>query len=230
MVLFVYAVISPLTPLITGMCFLFMMSMYKHQFIFIYPAHFDSGGKLWANFIQIILSCMLIAQITILGLLGLKKAGKQIPIFIPLLVISILFSMYIRQMHFRVAQYLPTHEALTEEDSLRDKEFDFNFLRGAYVQPALGVDARVSPDDSLTGEKEAALADFVEKGVDKQGDADIEQTVTAAVTEEDKDEKGEENEILFERAEEGNQGADKGAVAVDEAVIEVDEGAVEVTP
>jgi hypothetical protein len=64
MVLFVYAVISPMTPIITGACFLFMGAMFRHQFIHIYPKHPDSGGKLWANFIEIMLSCMLIAQIT----------------------------------------------------------------------------------------------------------------------------------------------------------------------
>uniref|UniRef100_A0A7S2Y2R3 CSC1/OSCA1-like 7TM region domain-containing protein n=2 Tax=Entomoneis paludosa TaxID=265537 RepID=A0A7S2Y2R3_9STRA len=147
-ILFVYAVISPITPLITGICFLFMSSMYKHQFIFNYPKT-DSGGKLFANFIQIAISCMLIAQITIFGLLGLKKAAKQLPIYIPLLCITILFNMYIKQMHFRVAQFLPTHEGLTEDLHLNE-DFDYSFLEGAYIQPALAAEPRLAPDASLT--------------------------------------------------------------------------------
>jgi len=86
MCLFVFTVISPMMPIITAFCFLFMGSMFRHQFIYIYGKLPDSGGKLWQNFIQIMLTCMLVAQITIFGLLGLKKAVKQLPLYIPLLV------------------------------------------------------------------------------------------------------------------------------------------------
>ena len=64
MVLFVYTVISPMTPLITGACFAFMGAMFRGQFMYIYGKRPDSGGKLFASFIQIMLSCMLIAEIT----------------------------------------------------------------------------------------------------------------------------------------------------------------------
>ncbi|KAL7578677.1 hypothetical protein ACA910_009816 [Epithemia clementina (nom. ined.)] len=148
MVLFVYCVISPMTPLITAFCFAFLGTMFRGQFIYIYGKHPDSGGKLWASFIQIMLTCMLIAQFTIFGLLGLKKAVKQIPLFIPLLIITVLFNFYIRQQHFRVASYLPTRECL-KEDLQRDQNFDFSFVQGAYVQPGLAAKTDVGPDPSL---------------------------------------------------------------------------------
>ncbi|KAL7556780.1 hypothetical protein ACA910_005222 [Epithemia clementina (nom. ined.)] len=148
MVLFVYCVISPMTPLITAVCFAFLGAMFRGQFIYIYGKHPDSGGKLWASFIQILLTCMLIAQLTIFGLLGLKKAVKQIPLFIPLLVITVLFNFYIRQQHFRVASYLPTRECL-KEDLQRDQNFDFSFVQGAYLQPALAAKTDVQPEPTL---------------------------------------------------------------------------------
>jgi hypothetical protein len=55
-------------------------------------------------------------------------------------IITILFSWYIRQMHFQVAEFLPSREGLKED--LRhaaedDREPDWSFLRGAYIQPEL---------------------------------------------------------------------------------------------
>lgn len=148
MVLFVYCVISPITPLITGVCFAFLGAMFRCQLIYIYGKRRDSGGKIWAHFVQVILSCMLIAQLTIFGLLGLKQAGHQIPLFIPLFIITVLFNFYIRQVHFRVAGYLPTRECL-KEDLKRDDNFDFSFVHDAYIQPALAAKTHVQPDPSL---------------------------------------------------------------------------------
>jgi hypothetical protein len=48
---------------------------YRHQFFYVYPSNGDSGGKLWANFVSILIICIFIAEITIVGLLALKKAG-----------------------------------------------------------------------------------------------------------------------------------------------------------
>ena len=64
MVLFVFTVIYPMTPLITAPCFVFMGSMFRNQFMYIYSKNPDSGGELWAFYIQVMLSCMLIAEIT----------------------------------------------------------------------------------------------------------------------------------------------------------------------
>ncbi|KAL7556777.1 hypothetical protein ACA910_005220 [Epithemia clementina (nom. ined.)] len=150
MIFFVYSVISPLTPLITGACLAVKGTIFRGQFIYIYGPRRDSGGKLWAHFIQIMLSCMLIAQVTIFGLLGLKKAAKQIPLFFPLPIITVLFNFYIRQMHFRVASYLPTDECLVEDTSL-DESCDLSFLRGAYTQPQLTAERNPIPEGNLEG-------------------------------------------------------------------------------
>ena len=64
MVLFVYAVISPVVDVVSAVCFAFMGSMFRGQFMYTYGRDHDSGGKLWAHFIQIMLTCMLIAELT----------------------------------------------------------------------------------------------------------------------------------------------------------------------
>jgi hypothetical protein len=83
---------------------------------------------MWLNFIQVLLTCMLIAEITskfrqvtpnavsadvltirftvvtVVGLLALKKGAVAVPLMIPLIVGTILFSRYVRKQHFRVTE------------------------------------------------------------------------------------------------------------------------------
>jgi calcium permeable stress-gated cation channel len=76
----VYQVIAPISSFVLGFSFIILRPACLHQFVYIYGARPDSGGVIWANFIKIILMCMLIAQFTIVGLLGLKQAAIAIPL------------------------------------------------------------------------------------------------------------------------------------------------------
>lgn len=60
------------------------------------------------------------------------------PLMAPLLVITTLFSFYIHQQHFRVAEYLPAH-ACAAADRKNAVDFDASFLHDAYLQPELKV-------------------------------------------------------------------------------------------
>jgi len=60
----VYAVIAPVTSFVLAFCFLYLGAAYLHQIVFIYPTKPDSGGKLWTRFIRILITCMLIAELT----------------------------------------------------------------------------------------------------------------------------------------------------------------------
>jgi Calcium-dependent channel, 7TM region, putative phosphate len=64
MVMLVYAVISPVTSFVTALCFLVMGSIFRHQFVYIYPTVPDSGGKIWMSFIRTLLPCLIVAEIT----------------------------------------------------------------------------------------------------------------------------------------------------------------------
>ena len=129
----VYAVIAPLTVFIQAFCFMLLFVSYRHQFVYIYSANPDSGGKVWTNFIKILMTCMLIAQFTIVGLMALKKSVIAFPLMIPLIVITVLFNAYIRQQHFRTAEFLPSRECL-KEDLRNGPDFDLTFTKGAYLQ------------------------------------------------------------------------------------------------
>ena len=145
----VYAVIAPLTVFIQAFCFLLMFVGYRHQFIYIYPAFPDSGGKCWTNFIKILMTCMLIAECTIVGLMGLKKAVIATLMMIPLIVITILFNAYVRQQHFRVAENLPSRECL-KEDLRNGPDFDLSFTKGVYLQKEM-QDKKKLPENLSRG-------------------------------------------------------------------------------
>lgn len=89
-----------MTSFVLGFCFLVLRPCYLHQFVYIYPPVWDSGGmsvvqfviyyvlrtislafvfemvkgEIWMRFIQILLPCMIIAECTIAGLMGLKQS------------------------------------------------------------------------------------------------------------------------------------------------------------
>jgi hypothetical protein len=70
--------------------------------------------------------------------------------------VTILFSFYIHQMHFRVAEFLPTREAL-KEDLKRSSsagpgdDLHLDFLRGAYTQPELAAEKHVAIPSAVAG-------------------------------------------------------------------------------
>jgi hypothetical protein len=55
---------------------------------------------------------------------------------IPLIVVTILFNAYLRQQHFRVAEYLPSRECL-KADLANGPDFDLSFTKNAYLQEEL---------------------------------------------------------------------------------------------
>jgi hypothetical protein len=169
MVFFVYATIAPITCFFMAICFIFMGAGYRHQFVYIYPTFPDSGGKLWAAFFKIIPICMIIAEVTIVGLLALKKAAAASAMMFPLLVITILFSVYINQQHFRMTEHLPARDCLTID--LRNNaegEMDYEFLRDTFIQPELR-DRELLPENS-TLDREVAQGLFVTPPNSEQGD------------------------------------------------------------
>jgi hypothetical protein len=57
-ILFVYSTVAPIVNFVLGFLLLLLASLFRHQFIYIYPPTPDSGGRLWLNFMKLIVSCM----------------------------------------------------------------------------------------------------------------------------------------------------------------------------
>jgi hypothetical protein len=152
-VYFVYAALAPITTIFMFICFALMAAGYRHQFVYIYPTFPDSGGKLWAAFFRMVPVCMIIAQVTIVGMLALNKAATASAMMIPLLIITILFSMYIHQKHFVLTEYLPAKDAVAVDwKNNAEGEMNYDFVINKYIQPELR-DREVFPEN-LSGERE----------------------------------------------------------------------------
>lgn len=157
MVTFVYSAMTPITNYFLCLCFTLLKIGWTNQFIYVYPPIKDSGGLLWIGFVSVVITCMIIAQIVLLGWFGIKKAPVAAGLMVPLLIITILFNYYIRQQHFRVTENLPTGEC--NEMDYKNLPMDYSFVRDKYKQPAL-----CSEDLEPENAKEILFRDAVADG------------------------------------------------------------------
>lgn len=162
MVLFVYSTMAPLVNFFLAACFLLMGSGYRYQIMCNYPKDPDSGGLLFVGFIQIIQTCMLISQVTLLGFLALKQAVGAGPFMLPLIGGTLLFNLYLRQEHYKVARFLTSDDCLSQD--IEDEELESDIGEEAdfhrqYVQPELR-------DKTLLPDNYDKLNDGVEASVD----------------------------------------------------------------
>jgi len=138
MVIFVYSTLAPISTYVLAFCFVAMNVGYRHQFFYIFPPTPDSGGRLWLAFVNIALACMIIAELALVGYLGMKKAPVAAPLMIPLLIFTVLFVIYLRQRHFKVTRCLPLEDC-RQLDLINNKDGSMNFdcAKGKYRHPAL---------------------------------------------------------------------------------------------
>lgn len=142
--LFVYAILSPVASYISLIGFVCLNVGYRNQVIHIYDPSNDTGGALFPKVANYLVVCMLIAQVTVLGVVSLNEGSRMVPIMIPLLIITILFHRYLQQQHLRVASTLPVMEC-HEIDETSKKGGDFSFVVNAYKQAAI-LSARPKSD------------------------------------------------------------------------------------
>jgi hypothetical protein len=71
-----------------------------------------------------------------LGLLGLKQSVVALPLMIPLIVGTALFSWYVNQQHFRVCLYLTPADCF-DTDVKHTGTVDFATWERDYIQPEL---------------------------------------------------------------------------------------------
>ena len=175
MILFVYATLAPITCYFLAFCFLVQGTAFRHQFVYIYPKMPDSGGELWMIWVNIQLWCMIIAELTLIGYLVLKKAPVAAPLLIPLLVVTILFMSFIRQRHFYVARHLSSEDCAYYDQLYAEEAGDLEFLRGRYRHPAF-KDRNIYPDNMPKEESDSS-----EQRPDlKSRDFDLEKTGRAS--------------------------------------------------
>lgn len=157
-VYFVYATIAPVTSFFLLFCFVLLESGYRYHYFHNYPRAADTGGRLWKTFIDFTLASMLIAQLTLIGLLLLKQSFYAGPLVGPLIGTTVLFIIFIKGEHTKVCTYLPTRDCVVLDDRFVHEGASLDFVRGAYLQPALR-DELVPPDLEGTDSDRSKLID-----------------------------------------------------------------------
>ena len=98
-----------------------------------------------------------------------------------LIVITILFSSYVRQQHFRCTEVLPLNKCVEVDRKRQDERRNFDFVRGEYIQEELR-EKQAFPDD-LSQERAESL------GLVRPSTEDFEKVSLAADTSRYPDEK-----------------------------------------
>ena len=137
MIMFVYTTISPIVNWFCVFLFLFASCVYRYQFVFNYPDTPDSGGEVWLYFVRVILACILIAELTLVGFLGLKQSAMGVGLMIPLVVVTCLFMIYLGQRHFKIGKHLPAQACLSQDMANQDDDVDYDEFKNQYKNPSL---------------------------------------------------------------------------------------------
>jgi hypothetical protein len=152
MVYFVYATIAPVTSIFIYPCFYLMEWGYRFQYIHNYPRAFDTGGRMWRFFMHFVLCSLLIAILTLIGVLLLKESVYAAPALGPLLAINIMFIIFINGKHSSVSEFLPSRDCVLHDSRFMDEGKSYDFVQDAYLQPALRAQCiQLDMDDSERG-------------------------------------------------------------------------------
>jgi hypothetical protein len=131
-----------------GFLFLLAGMGYRHQFIYIYPKGPDSGGKIFLSFLNFVITCILVAELTVTGLLGIKKAPIAAALMFPLIIVTIFFVVYIKQKHLSHPEYLPARRCIIVDlENEEHGKFDDSFVYRAYTHPDLRTEKEALPEN-----------------------------------------------------------------------------------
>ncbi|KAJ6694760.1 EARLY-RESPONSIVE TO DEHYDRATION PROTEIN-LIKE [Salix koriyanagi] len=136
----VYAVVAPLLlPFLVGYFYLGYV-VYVNQIEDVYETAYDTCGQYWPYVHHYIFIGIILMQITMIGLFGLKSKPSASIATIPLLLLTIMFNEYCK------IRFLPTFRHYSVKDAVEHDEQDRNFgemeincenARIAYCQPTL---------------------------------------------------------------------------------------------
>lgn len=154
----VFTPIAPLVGYAGGLFFIASELIYKRFFFFVNQPKWgtqNSMGAFWPPLFMFSLGALLMAQVTLIGLLSLKPAGYFVLILSTgLPCCTFLFYWYSITLFnlAHAADYLPLDQCCDLDDERKDGTF--TFLDGVYQQPAMAK-AYSDPSDSVDAPSDA---------------------------------------------------------------------------
>lgn len=114
-----FAVHAPIV-LVASLCsFAVSFLVNKNMCKFVYVPSSDTGGGLWNSIFGNVVAGLIISQLTLIGIFGLKQANiHQMTIMIALLVLTCIFWWTEKSRFDKLAKYLPLQEAMDADAEL----------------------------------------------------------------------------------------------------------------
>jgi hypothetical protein len=138
-----YAVIAPLLLPFCAMYFGIAYITYAYVLFYVYEKDFQAGGILWPMVFSRICYGLLIAQLTLLGLIIIKQAFVAAAFLLPLPGLTILFRTFCMEQYYPLSVTLSMQTALDVDNKHKQKNADGTvsdtpFLTEfQYLQPSL---------------------------------------------------------------------------------------------
>lgn len=170
-----YCIIAPIIIPFGFLFFVLGHLVWKHQFLYVYVSKFESAGSMWPQMFKYLVSGVLIAQITLIGLIGLKYGYIQAPLLIPLPILTIVFHSHFQGRYRELLQSpnLALIVSNAADDVVKLDKKSLAILEAAYVSPSMTADLDNILDppvdvfekfsEALAKASEAAVADAKEE-------------------------------------------------------------------
>lgn len=120
-----YATVSPvILPFVT---FYFAMGLATHRYMlyYVYVPKFETGGKFWHELYNKMMSAIVLAEITVMIILSVKKGGIQSGLVIPLILLTVIFWINLKKfLNVELNRHVKYEKVLTrnEEEVYRQPE------------------------------------------------------------------------------------------------------------
>lgn len=135
LVSFTFAIIAPVVCYVTGCYFTIAKLVYQQQGLYLYRTSKVSTGEFWPHLFRFTIIALVVSQLTLLGLLSLKRAVLPFLFVFALLIIILVYRHYMTKLYEPLGRHLPLIESLKLDHSR--PYFSTEVASELYYQPLM---------------------------------------------------------------------------------------------
>jgi hypothetical protein len=117
MIAMAYATIAPIILPFAFIYFAFGYVVYYNQLMYVFIPEFESGGEFWPVVFQHCCAALVVAQLTLIGLFGVKLAPSQAALSVVMPFLTVAFYYYTVSRFWKKAETLPLELAVNVDKS-----------------------------------------------------------------------------------------------------------------
>lgn len=117
-----YSVINPLILVFSVLYYGFALVVFKHQFAYCYVRRYEAGGKFYRRVFRYTTDGLIIFQLTIIGVIWLRKAIVSGAILVPLLIGTGYFKYYCYKTFYSRTHYLALDSRLSVQNCQQNEQ------------------------------------------------------------------------------------------------------------